>query len=99
MVHCGVEGVDGCAVLSVSSVLRVGRKERVRRNGDLSGVLADPPQVVAPWATDLSLGDSSTMLKSRPRCWMSFAFVARLTDGIVLLMLFYLAPLRSHAGY
>ena len=39
------------------------------------------------------------MLKSRPRCWMSFAFVARLTDGIVLLMLFYLAPLRSHAGY
>jgi hypothetical protein len=25
-VLCGVEGVDGCAVLSVSSVLRVGRK-------------------------------------------------------------------------
>jgi hypothetical protein len=55
MVLCGVEGVDGCAILSVSSVLRVGRKERVRGNGDLSGVLADHPQVVAPWATDLSL--------------------------------------------
>jgi len=26
-VLCGVEGVDGCAVLSVSSVLRVGPKE------------------------------------------------------------------------
>jgi hypothetical protein len=79
MVLCGVEGVDGCAILSVSSVLRVGRKERVRGNGDLSGVLADHPQVVAPWATDLSLGDHSTRLKSRPRCWMSFAFVAILS--------------------
>jgi len=55
MVHCGVEGVDGCAVLSVSSVPRVAEKERVRRNGDLSGVLGDPPQVVALWATGLSL--------------------------------------------
>ena len=82
MVLCGVEGVDGCAVLSVSSVLRVGRKERVRKNGNWSGVLADPPQVVASQATDLSLGDHSTMLKSRLRCWMSFAFVAILSLSV-----------------
>ena len=58
------------------------RKERVRKNGNWSGVLADPPQVVASRATDLSLGDHSTMLKSRSRCWMLLALVTILSLSV-----------------
>ena len=58
----------------MSSMRRVGRKERACKNGNLSGVLADSPQW-SPLGNRSFLGDHSTMLKSQLRSWMSFALV------------------------